>query len=282
MSFSYDFVGFTFNGKHCIKDFKMYRTSNGSRYDDTLVPELNTKTADIPGGNGQIYFYTKYKTRKFSINLAFENLTEKQYREARAWLDGQEIHDLIFDEAPYKVYSASVGAPPTFKTVCFNNGNERVYKGEASITFTCHYPFAHTPNVDTIWYDGITSFDGKDLSRYNVSHFTSKTEWQEASGILTHSVGINPGDLPAPFLVTKDNIAANVTLKVADCEIVVKEACSDFKWDSKTGLVTGKVGSEATARPIKYTGKSYGSIPVGGTNNISLAGATLEYDYWYY
>jgi hypothetical protein len=38
----------------------------------------------------------------------------------RKWLDGKNIHDLIFDETPYKVYSAKVTGSPQLKTVCFN------------------------------------------------------------------------------------------------------------------------------------------------------------------
>jgi hypothetical protein len=52
MGYDYDFIGFTYNGKHSIGDFGIYRTSDGSRYNDDLVPALNDKTADIPGGDG--------------------------------------------------------------------------------------------------------------------------------------------------------------------------------------------------------------------------------------
>ena len=47
-----DFIGFTYNGKHCINDFGIYRTSDGSRYNDNLVPSMTDKTADVPGGDG--------------------------------------------------------------------------------------------------------------------------------------------------------------------------------------------------------------------------------------
>jgi hypothetical protein len=51
----------------------------------------------------------------------------------RQWLDGKEIHDLVFDEAPYKVYSAKVTGTPQLKTVCFSENDERIYKGEGTI-----------------------------------------------------------------------------------------------------------------------------------------------------
>lgn len=141
-----DFIGFTYNGKHCIKDFGIYRTSDGSRYNDNLVPSMTDKTADVPGGDGQYFFQTTHKNRQFSISIAFDHLTEQKYREMRTWLDGKEIHDLVFDEAPYKVYSAKVTGTPQLKTICFDEHGQRIYKGEGTIQFTCYYPYAHTPN----------------------------------------------------------------------------------------------------------------------------------------
>jgi hypothetical protein len=57
------FIGFTYNGKHSIDDFGIYRTSDGSRYNHNLIPQLNDKTADVPGGHGQYYFSSTYKNR---------------------------------------------------------------------------------------------------------------------------------------------------------------------------------------------------------------------------
>ena len=145
---NYDFIGFSFNGKHSIKDFGVYRTSDGSRYNDNLIPQLNDKAADIVGGNGQYFFGSTHKTRQFSIPIAFDSLTETKYREMRRWLDGKEIHDLVFDEVPYKVYSAKVSGTPQLKTICFDEQGERIYKGEGTIQFTCYHPYAHTPNFE--------------------------------------------------------------------------------------------------------------------------------------
>lgn len=142
-----DFIGFTYNGKHSYDDFGIYRTSDGSRYNDNLVPSMTDKTVDVPGGDGQYYFYTTHKNRQFNISIAFDNLPEVKYREMRQWLDGKAIHDLIFDEAPYKVYSAKVTGTPQLKTICFDEEGQRIYKGEGTIQFTCYYPYAHTPEL---------------------------------------------------------------------------------------------------------------------------------------
>jgi predicted phage tail component-like protein len=128
-----DFIGFTYNGKHCIDDFNIYRVSDGSRYNDNLVPQMTDQAVDVPGGDGQYFFHTKHKAKQFSISIAFDNLSEEKYREMRVWLDGKGIHDLIFDEAPYKIYSAKSTGTPQLKTVCFSNNGKRVYKGEGTI-----------------------------------------------------------------------------------------------------------------------------------------------------
>jgi predicted phage tail component-like protein len=119
MAYDTDFIGFTYNGKHCITNFNIYRVSDGERYNDNIIPTMTDKTVDVPGSDGQYFFDTKHKTKQFSVSVAFDNVTEAQYRAMREWLDGKGIHDLIFDEAPYKVYSAKVTGTPQLKTICF-------------------------------------------------------------------------------------------------------------------------------------------------------------------
>lgn len=144
---SMDFIGFTYNGKHSFRDLNIYRTSNGSRYNDNLNATLTDKTADVPGGDGQYYFGTTKKNKTFSVSYAFDNLTESGLRLLKQTFDGKDIHDLIFDEEPYKVWSAKVTGTAQIKHLCFEESEgQRTYKGEGSITFTCYYPYAHTPN----------------------------------------------------------------------------------------------------------------------------------------
>ena len=270
-----DFIGFTYNGKHCINDFNIYRTSNGSRYDDNIVPFFTDKTADVPGGDGQFYFYAHHKNKQFSVSIAFDHLTEEKYREMRNWLDGREIHDLIFDEAPYKVYSAKVTGTPQLKTLCFDEYNEeletnqRIYKGEGTIQFTCYHPYAHTPEIES------HGFDGRSIANY-YERYDNYREWEYSSGITTHEDGMNPGDIPAPFVLeVKGDVRANTDLVVGDLKVTILQDCSNLKWDSKSGLITGDVtddNSDSTNIVIYYSGTSYGTIPVGGIDieNIYL------------
>jgi hypothetical protein len=46
----------------------------------------------------------------------------------------KKIHELIFDETPYKVYRAKVSGTASIKHIPFAEGEtNRVYKGEGSI-----------------------------------------------------------------------------------------------------------------------------------------------------
>lgn len=304
MDYDMDFIGFTYNGKHSFNDFEIYRTSDGDRYNDDLVPSMKDQSADISGGDGSYFLKTTHNNKVFNVSIAFDKLSEYNYREMRKWLDGKDIHDLIFDEAPYKVYSAKITGTPQLKTICFEQEGERIYKGEGSIQFTCYHPYAHTPNIQ---HQG---FDGRFLENYTNKN---KTEWELASGLENHIIGMNKGDLPTPFKIYKPNALENDIIAVGDCIVTIKENCSELEWDSKTGLLSGITEDSTSRKLIKYIGKSYGVISTNGINDLTKiyyqSGTekicannkkyiledevwipndlqklpfTIEYDYWYY
>ena len=74
-SFKGDFLGFTYNNKHS-SDFGIVRTSNGSRFDENLLPTTQDKTVQIPGGDGTYFFGSYYTQRQFSVPFAFDNMSE--------------------------------------------------------------------------------------------------------------------------------------------------------------------------------------------------------------
>lgn len=102
---SMDFYGFWFNGHHS-SEFGIVRVSNGSRYQSNLVPAFQDKTVAVPGGDGTYFFSSNYTNRTFSINFATDSMTEFQYRVFRHHFNGKDTGPLIFDEEPYKVYTA--------------------------------------------------------------------------------------------------------------------------------------------------------------------------------
>ena len=69
----------------------------------------------------------------FFKQLIRPELSEWRDTRSKQIFSDKNPHDLIFDEAPYKVYSAKVTGTPQLKTICFNENNQRIYKGEGSI-----------------------------------------------------------------------------------------------------------------------------------------------------
>lgn len=285
-SMDYDYIAFSFKGKHSFEDFGIYRTSDGDRYNEELMPTAQDVTAEVPNGDGMYYFDTKHKQKVFNISFAFEGLAEQTLREMKKWLNSKETGDLWFAENPYKVYTAKVTGQPTIKYIPLDtrdanrNVTGRAYNGEGTIQFTCYWPYAHTPDfVDN------NSKNGKSLTSYN--GFGNVDYWSAASGLVEGGgacTGENPGDVPAPFKVIKTGkVDAGTEFTVGTLSVKTKSACYDFEWDSKTGLVIAASTSGGTKSPIDFTGNSCGAIPVGGTSNIKIgSGAKLQYHYWYY
>lgn len=137
-----DFIGFSFNGI-TSDDLGILRVSDGDRYNIDLLPPTRDLITEVPGGHGSYYFGSTFGEREFSIPIAFDSLTEEQLRILRQTFAIDTIGDLIFSEAPYKIYSAKI-VNSSLSFVCFQNGLDRVYKGEGGIDFICYSPFARS------------------------------------------------------------------------------------------------------------------------------------------
>ena len=196
-----DYIGFSFGKKadgtpmHS-SDLGIVRTSNGSRFDENLLPTMQDKTVPVSGGDGTYYFGSYYTQRQFSVSFAFDSLTEEQVATLKSHFGDKKIHDLIFDERPYKIYRAKVTGSATLKYIPFSEGaTNRLYKGEGTLQFTCYEPFARC--------------EKKWLSDY--SNWENVREWKDASG-LKETQGVydsiqqnntiplwNPGDIESNF-----------------------------------------------------------------------------------
>ena len=236
-----EFTGFEFGGVKSA-DLGIIRVSGGDRYDEQLHPEIKDRTVEVPGLNGEYYFGSDYGTRTFDIEIAFDSLTEEQFRQLRQTFGTKEIKKLIFDERPYKYYMAKLESPIELSYVCFdepkkvegasrpgvrvvsrtdnsfvretvtpyvNTGTkQRIYKGEGKISFVCYFPFAKS------------AF--KQLPPGDVQ------EWASSSGILsannyhniidTYNNGIftvyNPGDIETGFrlYLSADAVTTKTTI----------------------------------------------------------------------
>ena len=242
-----DFIGFTFGERHSSA-FGIVRVSDGSRYNDDLLPTIKDNTIQIPGGDGTYYFGSNYTQKQFNISYAFDNLSESQLRELKNWLGDKKLRDLIFDEAPYKIYKAKVTGSSTFKHLCFIQDGQRIYKGEGNIQFTCYSPFARSRF--------------KYLKDYDET-FLNKKEWAASSGMLDEQGNYdkiyasnkiqlyNPGDLETDFLLEigfqNNEIAEgsfvlynNSSRKIVT-ETMVKQNDRDvaIRFNSKNNLIEG-------------------------------------------
>lgn len=157
-----DFISFTYNGVHST-DLGIMQVTASNRYTDQLLPTIQDKTVQVPGGNGTYFFGSYYTQRAITINIAYDSVTEAQLREMRRVFSADTVHELIFDDEPYKIYYAKITGTPQLTYIPFDSEDaiasrghdrygritqniyERVYKGEGTLTFVCYEPFAHCP-----------------------------------------------------------------------------------------------------------------------------------------
>ena len=302
-----DFIGFSFN-EHRSEELGIVRVSDGSRYNEDLVPTTQDKTVQIPGGDGFYYFGSDYTQRQFSINIAFDELTEKQFRELQQVFGTKELGKLVFDERHYKYYMAK-SSKPQLKYICFGKDGERIYKGEGTLSFTAYYPFAKS----------IFKF----LNEYNDKN---KDEWKEASGMKAEKgtydtvsdnglISVyNAGDLETDFILKFDLPVDNTS--ISDIKITLskenvgkveafldlngfskKGADTGFQINTKTNLIEGfnAEGLTGTLYNENITQGDFFKIPTRDffkippqeekSYQISVTGATpieIVYDYIYY
>lgn len=285
MALKGDFIGFTFNGRHS-SELGIIRTSDGSRYNSELLPSFNDNTVAIPGGDGTYYFGSYYNQKPISIQFATDELSEVQFRQLRQWLGDKGIHDLIFDEAPYKKYSAKIAAVPNFNYICFDKGindSERIYKGEGTIQFVCYYPYARS-----VW---------KGLNQVP-NTITNKNEWAAASGIpatapSTSGTSIalkNPGDLETDINIITTatsgtfQISNDTTRKIVLSNFSRVSGDAKIRINSSTHLIEGLNSNNVPTGNLynKYISSGdFFKVPLGNSTLIGPS-MTVEYDYLYY
>lgn len=288
--FKGDFMGFTFGDKHS-SDIGIVRTSDGSRYNSELLPSFNDVTVAVPGGDGTYYFGSYYQQKTFSVPFATDELTESEFRELKRWFGDKGIHQLIFDEAPYKAYSAKIAAVPNFNYICFDEiapmersvGVQRIYKGEGTIQFVCYYPFARS-----IW---------KGLNQVTGDAAETIEEWAAASGLpetepLVSGTTIslkNPGDVETDINIITSatsnlSFSLNGSVKLQLNNITLKNGDSKIRINSSTHLIEGLDSNNNLTGNLynKYISSGdFFKVPLG---NSTLTGPsmTVEYDYLYY
>lgn len=227
-----DFTGFYLGNIHS-STYGILRTSDGDRYNEGLIPEFENLEVELVGGNGSAYGGRHFKKTKFEIKIAFDHLTEKQFKDMRAWLGKEELQPLRFDERPYKTYWVKLERRPELEYVCFMEDKdggvmgekERIYKGEGELEFIAFDPFGYcTDERITVSKGEFIIDDSKtnwqDLSSYSpfAVQETNTVEWAESSGLKriarepsysipegnkTYYLDLyNPGDFEADFQIS--------------------------------------------------------------------------------
>ena len=307
-----DFIGFSFN-EHRSESLGIVRVSDGSRYNEDLVPTTQDKTVQVPGGDGFYYFGSDYTQRQFSINIAFDELTEKQFRELQQVFGTKELGKLVFDERPYKYYMVK-SSKPQLKYICFGKDGERIYKGEGTLTFTAYYPFAKS--VFKFLEKEIEKETGKEVYVLRKT-YSNIEEWAEASGMKAqgildtipesptegvYSISVyNAGDLETDFILKFNGApgdAVNIELSQQNVgnkkaflnlkKFGLKNTDTGFQINTKTNLIEGfnEEGLTGTLYNENITQGDFFKIPPREEGyQISVTGATpieIVYDYIYY
>ena len=193
---SNDYIGFTFNGIHSSQ-LGIIRTSDGSRFNENLLPTIQDKTVQVPGGDGTYYFGSWYTQKPINISFAFDDMTELEYTELKKWLGDKKVHAFIFDESPYKAYQAKVTGSATIKHIPFTEDGKRVYKGEGSVQFTAFNPFARS--VFKFLREGDEEQEWAEASRMRTNPYRGK----EYNKLFDRSINLyNAGDKDTHFQLT--------------------------------------------------------------------------------
>lgn len=307
-----DFIGFSFN-EHRSENLGIVRVSDGSRYNEDLVPTTQDKTVQVPGGDGFYYFGSDYTQRPFNINIAFDELTEKQFRELQQVFGTKELGKLVFDERPYKYYMVKSGKPQ-LKYICFGKDGERIYKGEGTLTFTAYYPFAKS--AFKFLEKEIEEETGKEVYVLRKT-YSNIEEWADASGMKAqgkldkvpksptegiYSISVyNAGDLETDFILKFNGApgdAVNIELSQQNVgnkkallnlkKFGLKNTDTGFQINTKTNLIEGfnAKGLTGTLYNENITQGDFFKIPPREEDyQISVTGATpieIVYDYIYY
>ena len=280
-----------------------------------MVPTVQDKTVQVPGGDGFYYFGSDYTQRQFSINIAFDELTEKQFRELQQVFGTKELGKLVFDERPYKYYMVKSGKPQ-LKYICFGKDGERIYKGEGTLSFTAYYPFAKS--IFKFLEKEIEKETGKEVYVLRKT-YPNIEEWAEASGMKAQGtldkvptnednepipgdiLVYNAGDLETDFILKFNGApgdAVNIELSQQNVgnkkallnlkKFGLKNTDTGFQINTKTNLIEGfnAEGLTGTLYNENITQGDFFKIPPQKEGlKISVTGATpieIVYDYIYY
>ena len=305
---SSDYIGFTFNNTHS-SSLGIVRTSDGSRFNENLLPIIQDKTVQVPGGDGTYYFGSFYTQRQFNIPFAFDSLTEEQFATLKRWLGDKQVHELIFDELPYKAYQAKITGSATIKHIPFDENGKRVYKGEGSVQFTAYYPYAKS--TFKFLNDGqvlniVNTEEWKEASRIRTNPYIVEDESTTYDELRANSINLyNAGDIETHFQfkinfvegkipASKIYIDEDASRQLIWTEMKAKGTDAYIKFNTKLNIIEG-YSTEGIKTGNVYNqyikAGSFFKIPLGESvliidNNMNIVynldSNPIKYDYYYF
>lgn len=168
-----DYIGFSFGGVHS-SELGIVRISDGSRFEENLLPNFQDKTTTVSGKDGIYYFGSDNQQKEITLSFAFDHLTEEQLRRLKQVFSTKKPQRFILDEKPYKYYMVKVAQSAIIQHLCFDiDEGTRIYKGEGTLNLVAYYPYARSvlkflnefnegDNSDFIIYPDTITADNQD------------------------------------------------------------------------------------------------------------------------
>lgn len=249
-----DYIGFSFGGVHS-SELGIVRISDGSRFEESLLPNFQDKTATVSGKDGIYYFGSDNQHKEITLSFAFDHLTEEQLRRLKQVFSTKKPQQFISDEKPYKYYMVKVAQSAIIEHLCFDlDEGTRIYKGEGNLNLVAYYPYARSVhkflnefnegnNSDFIIYPDTITAENQDKNYSGIYDlmvegnkpfsneqgllYYNKSEWAASTGMMNEQ-----GNLDIPQLDAINNIVRIPVYNAGDLE-------ADFKLFIKSNSQTG-------------------------------------------
>ena len=179
------FVGLTYDGVHS-SELGLYRVSDGSRYNEDLLPSFSDKTIERTGADGMYFFGSNYQQKNWTIEFAFDHITKEQLLKIKELFGAgaKKPKQLIFDED--REYN-SISVENTIELIHNHNLDETVGKNattEEPPLMQRYYlaKIAQPPQLKTLCFDELDN-EGNIIDIYKgelTVEFTSYTPFAYA------------------------------------------------------------------------------------------------------
>ena len=309
------FVGLTYDGVHS-SELGLYRVSDGSRYNEDLLPSFSDKTTERTGADGMYFFGSNYQQKNWTIEFAFDHITKEQLLEIKKLFGagakkpkqlifdedreynsievedtielihnhnlGEISEDITTEEPPMqRYYLAKVAQPPQLKTLCFDELDDEgnivdIYKGELTVEFTSYTPFAYAPITEKVPDNNEILY--KNLGSIRVSpQFYFKTNVKE--GISFKLYSSEEANIPTEGSSTTVYIYPNALIAE---NITLADGEDGLIVDCEVGIIYGAINGVKTTNIYNsyITSGHFFDLPlsVGSDDKITIQCTNLTCD----